>query len=494
MRVASGQKSLLNEYSRISTFRQDPSVSEPGESQLPKDTVGRRLEGPRVAIAVGRGERRAYPNKDGDYLFGPNNPRFDQGQAFVSAQNTLDLFQGYAEREISWAFDRPELAVVPHAGEGKNAYYARWAKAVSFYSFDSPHLGKRVHTAQSADVVSHETGHALLDGLKPEYGKTFDKETKAMHEAFGDCAAMLLTISRPENRADALAETGGDLRQDNCIARIAEEFGAAVRLANRNPNDDHPYLRNANNTFQYVPPETLPKDGPRDTLSAESHSFCQIFTRAFYNGIVNSYDQGRLEGLDSDQALARAGDRMGRVLAQGMTMAAPNRARFQDVALAMLRADRFKGGQEHRSLSTAFLESHILKPEDLETLNTPLPQGTPDEILSQLNLSDYQLSRSVTDRNGRTTQEYLLSEERPVHGLAAWNGFGLTADVTGGVSLTFESSGELVHLAHLAPDPESEFAGIPAPQILWGPQSGPASARLITGPKGQKIERLPVWD
>lgn len=444
-------------------------------------------------MVVGRRERRAYPDKDGNYLFEPRNPKFDQVQSFVSAQNTLDLFQDYADRKIEWAFDRQELAVIPHAGEGKNAYYARWSKSVSFYSFDSKHLGKKVHTSQSADVVAHETGHAILDGLKPQYGKTFDRETKAMHEAFGDCASMLLTIDRPDNRADALAETKGDLSLDNCISRAAEEFGTAVRLANRNPHDDKPFLRNANNTFTYVDPATLPKDGPRDTLSAESHSFCQIFTRAFYEATVASYEQGLADGLSADQALAEAGASMGGLLAKGMTMAAPNLARFQDVALAMLRADRLAGGTQKAALQSAFLETEILTEADLSRLDQPLPQGTPAEILAQLGLQDYAQSRSVTDNLGFTTTEFLLTEEMPVNGAGGWGDVGLTVDVTGGLSLTFDAKGELVHLAHLKPDPKAELSGLPTPVSLLSQSGGPAEARMVPTENGHKLERLPVF-
>lgn len=485
MRVGSGPTS------RASIFRQDPTVSAPSVAEIPRDKIGKRLQGPRVAVVVGRRERRAYPDKNGDYLFPPSSPKFDQVQSFVSTQKTLDLFQDYADRKIDWAFESEDLAVIPHAGEGKNAYYARWNESISFYSFDSKPLGKRVHTSQSADVVSHETGHAILDGLKPEYGKTFDRETKAMHEAFGDCASMLLTISRPQNRADVLAETKGDLRQDNCISRVAEEFGTAVRAANRDPNDDKPFLRNANNTFTYVPPSTLPKDGPRDTLSAESHSFCQIFTRAFYGAIVESYEQLLASGLEPDQALTQAGHIMGGLLAHGVTMAAPNRARFKDVALAMLRADELAGSGQKQALTKAFTESEILRPGEVSELERPLPQGTPQEILEELGLTRYEEYRAVTDDNGLTTKEYLLREERPVNGLKAWGNVGMTVDVTGGLSLTFDTEGALVHLAHLKPDLNSELKGIPEPQSLLG--LGVPSARLLVRGSGHKIERLPIW-
>lgn len=479
-------------HSRVNIYRQDPSVSGITSEEVPKDSIGTKLNSDRVAIVTGRGEFKARADRDGNYLYQPPNKRFNQVQAFVSAQRTSELFQNYADRKIDWAFEGDTLAVIPHAGDGRNAYYARWNKSIAFYSFKSRQLKKTVHTAQSSDIVSHEAGHAILDGLKPQWGKTFDKETKAMHEAFGDCAAMLLTVSRPENRQDALKETGGDLRQDNCISRISEEFGEAVRKANRNPNDDFPYLRNANNQFEYQPPETLPRDGPRDVLSAESHSFCQIFTRAFYNGLVGIYEQSLAEGLEPDQALATAGEVMGKRLAKGLTMAAPNRARFKDVAQAMLRADSLSGGKYQESLAESFLESKILNQADIGDLAQKLPQGPPKQVLSHLGCSDYQHNRSITDETGRTTHEFLRTEEVSFHDVPGWGQLAL--DVTGGLNLTYDSDGTLLHIAHLVEDSKSELRGVPG-SISGVVEAGDDTLnyRLVPSLVGSKLEPLPVF-
>lgn len=467
-------------------------MSGPSEESIASEDIGDRLSGPRVGVVTGRGEFKARADGDGNYLYSPGTSKFNQVQSFVSAQKTLDLLQEYADRRIDWAFDSDELGVIPHAGEGKNAYYARWNQSVAFYSFDSKPLGRRVHTAVSADVVSHETGHAILDGLKPEWGKTFDKETKATHEAFGDCAAMLLALSRPENRREALEKTGGDLTRDNCISSIAEEFGEAVRLANRDPNDDRPYLRNANNNFRYRPPSELPNDGSREELSAEPHSFCQIFTRAFYNSVVNVYQDKVSQGLEQDAALEQAGQVVGRALARGLTMASPNRSRFADVALAMLRAESLQGGRHTEALARAFTSTDILTPEQLTELDRPLPTGSPLEVAEHLGAKDYDLVRSVSDRQGYTTHEFLLSEETAV-AAPGWSlNDPLLVDVTAGLSLTYNSAGQLVHVAHQKKDAESEVRGLPDAASLFG-EEGSLEVSRSWSEKGLKLEQMPVF-
>ena len=473
-------------------YRQDPAVSGPSEESVATADIGDRLSGPRVGVVTGRGEFRARADNDGNYLYPPGSPKFNQVQSFVTAQKTLDLLQDYADRRIDWAFEGDELGVIPHAGEGKNAYYARWNQSVAFYSFDSKPLGRRVHTAVSSDVVSHETGHAILDGLKPEWGKTFDKETKATHEAIGDCSAMLLALSRPENRKDALEKTGGDLRKDNCISSIAEEFGEAVRLANRDPNDDRPYLRNANNSFQYRPPSELPNDGSREELSSEPHSFCQVFTRAFYNGVVNVYEEKVAQGLERETALEQAGQVMGRALARGLTMASPNRSRYADVALAMLRAENLQGGRHTSALSQAFISAAILAPEQITGLDQPLPTGSPLEVAAQLGAQDYELARSVTDRQGYTTHEFLLSEETAV-AEPGWSlNEPLLVDVTAGLSLTYDSAGQLVHVAHQEKDQKSELQGLPDMATLFEGE-GAEDVSHIRTVNGLKLQKLPVF-
>lgn len=459
---------------------------------MDRASLGDRLDGPRLTVVTNRGEFRAAADRDGNYLYSPDSKKFDQVQSFVSAQRTLDLFEGYAERPLPWSFEG-QLGVIPHAGEGKNAYYARWNESVSFYEFASRALGKTVYVAQSADVVSHETGHAILDGMKPEWGKTFDKETKGMHEAFGDCAAMLMACSRPENRAQALKESA-DLRTDNVIASIAEEFGTAVRLDNRDPNDDRPYLRNSLNAFTYVPPDQLPADAPREELSAEAHSFCQVFTRAFYDSLVGVFEDYRKEGLEPDQALEKAADSLGSIFARGVTMSAPNRARYADVALGMLRADQLQGGEHQPTLRRAFLQSKILSPEALARFDAPLPQGQPEDVLKSLDLEGFQKSGEVADREGYRTLEFTQTQKSTKAQFFAEGGPDLTVDVTAGASLTYDASGKLVHLAVQKAEPAAEWQGIDGASLLSGDQAF-QDYQLLSTADGYRLEKLPIfWD
>ncbi len=442
--------------SRVTIYAQDSRVAPTCEDTVEVSKIGRRLEGPRIGI-WDQEVMKASADAQGNYLIGPERRQFDQVQAFVSAQQTLDLFEEHAERQLPWAFESTTLGVGPHAGEGANAYYQRFAESLSFYYFDSKALGKRVQTAQSADVVSHETGHAILDGLKPEYGHTFERETRAFHEAFGDCAAMLLTLRRRSNCESILQETGGDLSRENCLSRLGEEFGFAVRRLNQSPKDDRDYLRTHLNDYLYVDPNSLPSDGPRDQLTAESHSFCQVWTRGFYQLIDGLFQH---LGASGPEALQAAGEVAGKLLTLGVEMSSPARARFHQVAGAMLRADELLYQGQHRSILQAAFERAGIQPEppalpDFTWDAAPTNREQAQALVDQLLGPGYSLTRQLTGGRGLTFIEALRKEVRCLGPQAP----GLSSEVAEGVTLTFDAQGKLVYQA-LDPRADGETRGL----------------------------------
>lgn len=62
------------------------------------------------------------------------------------------------------------LSVYPYGLKNvMNAYYKAVDKSLYFGYFTSPNPkdnGAVVYTCRSLDIVSHETGHAILDGFK----------------------------------------------------------------------------------------------------------------------------------------------------------------------------------------------------------------------------------------------------------------------------------------------------------------------------------------
>ena len=152
---------------RVKVYPQDPLVGETEVIELPRNLVGDRLSSDRIKTR----DRApiAIADPDGTYDYEVGTPQFDQANAHGIVANTLMMYDNYLGTPARWSFRGP-LKVVPHKGQGKTAYFSRWDRSINFFEWQSPSLGKRVSTSQSADVIAHEIGHAVWDGLRPRAG------------------------------------------------------------------------------------------------------------------------------------------------------------------------------------------------------------------------------------------------------------------------------------------------------------------------------------
>jgi hypothetical protein len=197
-----------------------------------------------------------------------------QGKAanvFATLQKGINVINSRLNLD-KWAVVET-LNVDPLAGVQPNAYYDR--QYLKFFYFTAPQNQKEVFTSLSADIISHEMGHAFLDAIRPEFFNMASMEVWAFHESFGDIVAIICALSHDEVVDILLSQTGGDLRKSNLVEGLAEQFGLNLGLQSA--------LRKAINNFVYVKPETLPQRAPDDKLAAECHSFSRVFTAAFYD-------------------------------------------------------------------------------------------------------------------------------------------------------------------------------------------------------------------
>src|SRR5262249_16196654 len=117
--------------------------------------------------------------------------------------------------------------------------------------------GVDIYASESADVVCHELGHAVLDALRPELFNAANTETAAFHESFGDMSAVLCPLQIQSLRRKVIADTGGRLNTSSSLSRLGEQLGWGLRqLTPRAVDDD--CLRNASNRFFYRSPDLLP--------------------------------------------------------------------------------------------------------------------------------------------------------------------------------------------------------------------------------------------
>ncbi|MGD8624979.1 MAG: serine protease [Anaerolineae bacterium] len=255
-------------------------------------------------------------------------PQFHQVNVWATVQSVLDMYEAtwVLGRSAPWGFEGNRLIAVPHAGYKANAFYDRHKQALQFYYFDQE--DRRVYTCLSHDIIAHETGHAILDGLRPLYFENRSLETAAFHEFVADLTAIMISLLNNSLRWEVAGVSEGDLSKDTIIAALAKEFGHYA--------SGRPHLRSATNT------KTM--DEVRYTISP--YPWSEVLTGAMWDILSGMFAKYRAEPKRSTgkppsdkEALLWAVNHFRRVAFQPLDYLPPVDVQFCDYARAVLRAD-----------------------------------------------------------------------------------------------------------------------------------------------------------
>ena len=313
---------------RVLMWKQDPSVSEIGTRKV--FLPGVVLCGPRDArIVPGTpGIAPVSPNAFGDFVTMQGTPQFDAVHTYAVVRQTLTMYQralaGVSDTPLPWQWnssvDVAPLEIFPHGLPNvMNAYYSRSQCCLKFGDFIPNGQPERVFTCRSFDIVAHETGHAVLDGLKPAWLRADNPpQTGGLHEAFGDLTAIFLCLAQLDQCEAIVAQTRANLHDKTFLADIAEEFGLALGRSNG--------LRNADNDI------TMSQAG------AQVHALSQVFTGAVYDILADMFSYQRAPALLDDAAvLHQVGDDLRSLVLRALIAAPDHGALYAEVVNAMLR-------------------------------------------------------------------------------------------------------------------------------------------------------------
>lgn len=512
----------------IDMLAQDTMVSTPEPVLFPREQVGTQLSGPRFVVQ----DRVpvAIADADGNYHYQVGTDQFDQVNATAVVYRTLSTYERHMGHETPWSFDGP-LTINPHAGEGKTAYYSRWDDSINFCQWSSPSLGKVVKTSESPDVIAHETGHAILDGLRPNIG--WGTEGSAFHEGFGDSSAIVHALQYDSNLDKILAENGGDFSRPSLLSRMAEEFGTAFNKEDQNPNnDDRQYYRTALNEFRYQDPATLPRDSyppklPEEVLSSEPHSFSRVWSGTFYSLVGSLYDQCAAQpDVSPKAALVETREALGAIFARSFDFIPASNVKFKDVALGMLRQAAIQDeGKYFDSVAATLVDRNLLTRDEAQAARKPQASDVrlsgpvrsafeADQALAGLR-KELDLPEDVRFKadgvkqgaDGRTVLLFRAPESLEVnlahHGPAEM-------EVSSGLTLVFSREGELVSRVYTpVTDSDRENARQVATDLSAhgrvagddqlfqskNPEGLAFKARLVPQVDGlPRLEQIPVWD
>ncbi|MEO3826813.1 hypothetical protein [Actinomadura sp. B10D3] len=319
---------------RFLVYKQDPSVTELGARPVFVPTVV--LIGPadaRVRTEM-PGVTPVARNAGGDFVFAAGTPQFDCAHTFAVVRRTMAMYErhnGGTPLPFAWNVggNTDRLTVFPHAGEGANAFYSRTAKALKFLSFtpEGRQPSEVVHTCRSLDIVAHETGHAILDGLKPGWLSADNPpQTGGLHEAFGDITAIFLALAEPDQAEALVALTKANLHDTSFLPELAEEFGRALGRPSG--------LRDADNDLKL------------SEVGNEVHAISQVFTGAVYDVLADLYTfelSRQRRTKDPAIVLIETASALCRLVFEAFVAAPGTGARYVDVANTMLRISANRG-------------------------------------------------------------------------------------------------------------------------------------------------------
>ncbi len=450
-------------FVNVTVYPQDPFVSDPEVRQMTASYIQAGLVNMRFQVRDHLATP-ARPDEQGNYMFWPGKPEFDQVNSFYYATFTLRMYERFAQRALPWSFQQERLTIDPHAGIGGNAYYSELDHLLGFNGFQDDKAV--IQSSQSADIVSHETGHAILDGMRDLYNESFGLGSNAFHESFGDMTAVLVALHDDSLIKRLLDWTKGDLRIDNFISVIAEQVTKRLQSRGETVQGRTVYLRNALNKFTDVPFDNLPTNpnDPELELSREKHNYSRLFTGAFYDIMVGIYEQMRQVPADRI-AIHGTRDIVGNLLITAIELGPVCELTFADMAQAFIAADNLLHNGKYKDLlievfdrrkilSSAAAREFTASLTNLPELQTPAAVDSSElalnflheHVVPQLNLPvgiTFTPLAAYRNQAGKVFMTYASVRRINLQGdqYLSYNGSHL--DIFGGLTLAFDSSGKL---------------------------------------------------
>ncbi|MBI1879111.1 MAG: hypothetical protein HYR94_12975 [Chloroflexi bacterium] len=309
---------------RVLMWKQDPSVKEIGIRKA--YLSGIVLTGPKDVRIISQGLPPVSRNAFGDFIQTPGTDAFDAVHTFAVVRQTLTMYQRCLDGSpLPWAWNKDgntdPLNVHPHGlPDTMNAFFSRNLKALKFGDFNKPGAtpSQRIFTCRSLDIVAHETGHAILDGLKPNWPLSNQPpQTGGLHAPFGDLTAIFLALSQLDQVEAIIAQTKANLHNKTFLADVAEEFGLALGRANG--------LRNADNNLKL------------SQVGNEVHAISQVFTGGIYDILADIFAHERdPEKKDDAIVLYEVGQYVCSLVLRALIAAPATKATFADVVNHML--------------------------------------------------------------------------------------------------------------------------------------------------------------
>lgn len=360
--------SVIPSGTRINIWKQDPTVLSVGVKTIFLHNSAFR--GPSDSQIKICGLPELEPDSCGDFLYPvpeevvvndiyntpvitPEEQRFDSAHTYAIVRKVLTMYERVLGVRMKWVWNRDIvntelLEIYPHSGPGRNAYYDRGLRCLRFEYFYQ--LGKKpVFTCRSLDIVSHETAHAVIDSLKPEWnssdpGRGITLELAALQESLCDLTTIYFVLSKFDLVEYIVAETKANLKQkDNILAVWSEQLETIPGVAG---------ARNAINDYKL------------STAGTQIHRISQVFTAAVYDSLSEIFDSEREPDIrDDSETLYQLNQYILSLTVRAVINAPEERATFRDIANEMIRITKEDGKKHYADIfKNNFIQREIITP------------------------------------------------------------------------------------------------------------------------------------
>lgn len=362
------------------------------------DKTGALLPGVPYVRPEGRIVRGSYKLTPDPKHPDPATRAFNQVSAFATVFSTIKMYEDLdvLGREIRWAFDAPQLLVVPRAGKDENAYYERDSHSLQFFFFPSRQNPKEtVYTSLARDIVAHETGHAILDGIAPHLWFAITPQSRALHEAVGDLTALLVSTDSNKLCEAVLAKTNGSIKESTHFSAVAEQFG----------------LDRGQGALRNLYDENLVLD---DRIRSEEHDLCRVLTAALYSLLVKMHEdrkqrEAAAQGGEDDlyiptRALFLAAGQFRRMTLRALDYLPPGEISFADYGRAIIAPDQAAHPDEDRErdwLRDEFVRRRMVLSPSALVVDPPPEDGLKGIDLQGLMKSDWAAYDFANSERGR---------------------------------------------------------------------------------------------
>lgn len=278
-----------------------------------------------------------------------NNPQFRQVNAWAIAKRILEFYEdpSVLGRSVPWGFNGNRLIIKPHAMDKlTETYYNTASKSLEFGFSDT------VFACLSHDIVAHETGHAVLDGIRPFFYDSWTLETAAFHEFIADLTAIMSALRHNYVRNIFTDFLEKNLPEQAFLARIGEEFGHAIDKT-RN------FVRTAENKDTMENVRKWEKECPPDA----AHNSSQVLTGLIYDLLLKLY-QGYRRKNKPRAAAWYTTRRLFQMALQPLDFLPPVDVTFSDYVEAFLFRDKvlFPEYRWYRQLFRELCQERDFKP------------------------------------------------------------------------------------------------------------------------------------